>query len=162
MTATPQTIDNILADPDNAIKILTALKDERQKNLKLLDQNRAYQSEHKRLLNLKMQQDKIIEEQAPKAAYTDMVLLSESTYTTTQIAKDLGMGAPTLNKKLYDLGVQYNQSGQWVLYSRFQSKGYTKTRTYTYECSDGTIRTTMLTVWTEKGRAFIYYLIKNS
>ena len=38
--------------------------------------------------------------QAPKVQYYDKVLQSQSTYTTTQIAKELGMTAGMLNKQI--------------------------------------------------------------
>lgn len=57
----------------------------------------------------------ILEEQhkesVPKLEYHDKVLMSADTYTTNQIAKELGLSAITLNKKLKSLGVQYRQSG---------------------------------------------------
>lgn len=158
ITATPQTIDNILADPDNAIKILTALKEERKKVALLQDQNHVYQSENRRLLNVKHEQEKIIEVQAPKVEYADNVLLSTSTYSTTQIAKELGLSACKLNKLLYENGVQYRQGGQWFLYEKYQDKGYMKTKTYTYDKKDGRIGTMLTSVWTEAGRMFIHSL----
>lgn len=160
ITATPQTIDNILADPDNAIKILTALKEERKKVRLLEDQKKVYQSENQRLLTIKREQDKIIEIQAPKVEYADNVLSSSNTYTTTQLAKGMGMSAQTLNKKLHVLGVQFRQGGQWFLYEKLQDKGYTKAKTYTYNKSDGRIGTMLTTVWTEAGRMFVHKLLK--
>jgi anti-repressor protein len=71
------------------------------------------------------------------------------------------MGAPTLNRKLKDLRVQYMQSGTWVLYEKYQNKGYTKTKTHTYN-DNGKQKTAMLTVWTEKGRLFIHSLLNHS
>lgn len=53
--------------------------------------------------------------QAPKVQYYDKVLQSQSTYTTTQIAKELGMTAGMLNKRLRWAGIQFRQSGQWLL-----------------------------------------------
>ena len=160
ITATPQTIDNILADPDNAIRILTVLKEERKKVKLLEDQKRVYQYENQRLLTIKREQDKIIEIQNPKVEYADTVLSSCDTYTTTQLAKSLGMSANTLNKKLHFLGVQFKQGGQWFLYAKFQGKGYTKAKTYTYEKRDGSTGTMLATVWTEPGRMFVHKLIK--
>ena len=72
-------------------------------------------------------QAKELEKQAPKVAYYDEVLTSQSTYNANQIAKELGMSAVTLNKKLHELKVQYKQGGQWLLYHPHQNKGYTKT-----------------------------------
>lgn len=103
-------------------------------------------------------QTKIIQEQAPKAEYYDNTLMSKDAMTTTQIAKELGMSAITLNKRLKDLGVQYKVNDQWVLYAKYQDKGYTKTSTYT-EIINGESKTYVSTVWTQKGREFIHSLI---
>lgn len=94
-------------------------------------------------------------------AYYDEVLQSESTYNTNQIAKELGLSAVTLNRKLRDLKIQYKQGGVWLLYHKYQNKGYTKTRTQTYTDSNGVQQTAMLTVWTEQGRNFIHNLFHN-
>ena len=104
-------------------------------------------------------QAKELEKQASKVAYYDEVLTSQSTYNANQIAKELGMSAVTLNKKLHELKVQYKQGGQWLLYYPHQNKGYTKTVTYTYTDSKGETCTNSSTVWTEKGRAFIHSII---
>ncbi|MDR2002392.1 MAG: phage regulatory protein/antirepressor Ant [Prevotella sp.] len=97
---------------------------------------------------------------APKAAYTDEVLQSVSTYTMTQVAKELGMSAIALERELKDMGVMFRQSGQWLLYAKYQGKGYTRPRTHSYEHSDGSTGTNTITVWTEKGRAFIHSLFQ--
>ena len=93
--------------------------------------------------------------QAPK------VLQSQSTYTTTQIAKELGMTAGMLNKRLRWAGIQFRQSGQWLLKAPYQNQGYTATRTHVWESRTGETGTAMLTVWTEKGRLFIHYLLES-
>lgn len=100
-----------------------------------------------------------LQRQAPKVAYYEKVLQSESTYNTNQIAKELGMSAITLNKKLQSLKVQYRQNGTWLLYHKYQNRGYTKTKTHTYTDAYGATKTSMLTVWTEKGRVFIHQLL---
>jgi prophage antirepressor-like protein len=99
---------------------------------------------------------------APKAEYTDQVLQSTNTYTMTQVAKELGMSAIALEKKLHDAGIMFKQSGQWMLYSKYQNKDYTKPRTHHYTRNDGTQGTSTITVWTEKGRAFIHHLSKEA
>lgn len=101
-----------------------------------------------------------LQKQAPKVAYYEDVLTSKSTYNANQIAKELGMSAVTLNKKLHELKVQYKQGGQWLLYHHHQDKGYTKTVTHTYTDSQGETRTSSSTVWTEKGREFIHSIIQ--
>ena len=101
-----------------------------------------------------------MQKQAPKVAYYEDVLTSKSTYNANQIAKELGMSAVTLNKRLHELKVQYKQGGQWLLYHHHQDKGYTKTVTHTYTDSQGETRTSSSTVWTEKGREFIHSIIQ--
>ena len=100
-----------------------------------------------------------IQESAPKVEYYDNILMSNSTYNINAIAKELGMSAVTLNKELYRRGVQYRQGQQWLLYSKYQDKGYTKTHTHSYTRSDGSLGSAMSTVWTEKGREFILKLM---
>jgi len=138
-------IEKALTDPDTIIRLATNLKEERRLREIL---------QHKTEL-----QNRVIEQNAPKVEYYEEVLQSESTYTSTQIAKELGMGAPTLNRKLKDLRVQYVQNGTWVLYEKYQNKDYTKTKTHTYN-DNGVKKTSMLTVWTENGRLFIHGIIK--
>lgn len=105
-------------------------------------------------------QSEELQKQAPKVAYYEEVLQSKSTYNTNQIAKELGTSAITLNKKLRDLGVQYKQGGTWLLYHKYQNKGYTKTQTYPFVDSNGNTQTSMQTVWTEEGRLFIHKILK--
>ena len=73
-----------------------------------------------------------IQEQAPKVEYTNKVLDSTTSYSTTLIAKELGMSATKLNRILKEMKVQYKQDGAWVLYSKYQSKGYTDTKTVVF------------------------------
>lgn len=167
VTATPQTIDSVLADPDNAIRLLTALKEER-KALKaanrqiavLEDQKKAYHSENRRLLKLKDRQDKIILEQAPLVEYAQNVLDSYDTFTSTQIAKELGMSAQALHKFLKDAGVMFKHGSQWFLYAKYQAKGYVKTREHTYQRKDGRTGLFLTTVWTEAGRMFVRRVVQ--
>lgn len=97
-------------------------------------------------------------EVAPKISYYDIVLQSDSLLTITEIAKDYGLSAKRLNRILRDEGVQFHQSGRWFLYACFAEQGYTQSKTHEY--SAGQTRTHMY--WTQKGRLFIYDLLKNS
>ena len=106
------------------------------------------------------QQNQIINEMQPKATYYDLILQSDQLMPISLIAKDYGMGAQTLNKKLHDLGVQYNQSGTWLLYAKYQDKGYTQSKTQSYQKTNGTVGTKLHTQWTQKGRLFIYDTLK--
>nr|WP_297167490.1 phage antirepressor KilAC domain-containing protein [uncultured Dysgonomonas sp.] len=99
-----------------------------------------------------------IKEATPKVKCYNEYISSDGTYTTTQIAKEYGWGAETLNKKLASMGIQYKQNRQWILYAKYDGKGFTKSKPVTYPKSDGTSGTQMQTVWTSKGREFIHSL----
>lgn len=94
----------------------------------------------------------------PDAAYTRETLSSKSTWNANVVAKEFGMSAVTLNKRLEALGVQYKQHGVWVPTHEYQDKGYTKTRTYNYVDSRGEVCSRLQTEWTEKGRRFLHEL----
>lgn len=106
-------------------------------------------------------QDKEIKEAAPKVTYYNNHLQSVNTLTSTQIAKQIGMDAEKLHKKLKEAGIIYRQSGQWLLHSPYSTWGLHSTRTQTYTHSDGSIGTNVYTVWTERGRRFIIALYEN-
>jgi phage antirepressor YoqD-like protein len=97
-----------------------------------------------------------VAELQPKATYYDLILQNKSLLSVSQIAKDYGMGAPTLNRKLNELGVQYKQGGVWLIYARYQDKGYTQTKTHTIDSEKSSVHT----YWTQKGRLFIYELLR--
>ena len=103
-------------------------------------------------------QDKEIKEAAPKVNYYNNHLQSVNTLTSTQIAKQIGMDAEKLHKKLKEANVIYRQSGQWLLHSPYSAWGLHSTRTQPYTRSAGSIGTNIYTVWTEKGRRFIIAL----
>lgn len=97
---------------------------------------------------------------AEAVKYHDQVLSSVSTYTVTQIAKEFGWGAKTLNEKLHMWGIQYKLNGQWLLYSQYCDKDYTRTITFTVTDAMGCMHTRQSTEWTEKGRKFIHEQIE--
>lgn len=124
---------------------------------------RALQIAEKELSNLRLEnkvQEQQIAELKPKASYYDLVLQCKDLLSMTEIAKDYGMSAKGMNKLLHDLGVQYKQSGIWFLYSKYQSNGYTQTKTQNYSKPDGSQGVTTHTYWTQKGRLFLYELLK--
>lgn len=98
-------------------------------------------------------------ETEPKATYYDEILKSINTVNISQIAKDYGLSGQALNTILHDEGVQYKLSGQWLLYSKHQDKGYTKSETQEYIRSNGEIGTKLHTKWTQKGRLFIHQVL---
>lgn len=102
-----------------------------------------------------------IAEDAPKVGYYETVINSKDLLPITIIAKDLGMSAQTLNATLADLGVQYRVGDSWVLYSKYQGLGYTKTKDITYPAQDGEVHVKTHTYWSQKGREFIVNLLKD-
>lgn len=106
--------------------------------------------------------DQQISELKPKATYYDLVLQCTDLLSTSSIAKDFGKSAQWLNDKLHELRIQYKQSGQWLLYQYYADKGYTSSKTTTYVDNNGVARTSLHTYWTQKGRLFIYDLLKDN
>jgi anti-repressor protein len=109
-----------------------------------------------------MESQKLISTLKPKADYVDRILSSKSLVTTTQIAKDYGYSAIAFNRLLRDLKVQYLVNGQWVLYAKYANLGYVSSVTIDITRSDGRPDVKMQTEWTQKGRLFLYELLKAS
>lgn len=107
-------------------------------------------------------QKQIIGELQPKANYVDRILQNRGIVTITQIAKDYGMSGRKLNNILHNLGVQYKQGAQWLLYSKYHDKGYTHSYTVDIIRKDGREDVVMETKWTQKGRLFLYELLKSN
>ena len=140
-------VDEVLENPDMLISALQALKEEKAKAKRLTE-------------TLAVQEQQIAELQ-PKASYYDVVLNCKDLVSVTEIAKDYGRSAKWLNEKLHELGIQFKQGGKtWLLYQKYAQKGYTSTKTQTYNGTDGEIHTKVHTYWTQKGRLFIYDKLK--
>jgi anti-repressor protein len=82
----------------------------------------------------------------------------EATICTTIIAKEIGMSAVTLNKKLQELGVQYKQRDTWVLTAKYQKSGYANIIAHTYVMDNGETGIRLALEWTVLGRNFILRL----
>ena len=142
-------IDEVLNNPDMLIAALTELKAEREKT-KLLTETVAVQKQQ-------------ISEMKPKASYYDVVLNCKDLVAISVIAKDYGWSANRMNQYLHKKGVQYKQGNKiWLLYQKYSELGYTSTKTNSYSGSDGTVHTKPHTYWTQKGRLFIYELLKSN
>lgn len=138
--------DMLLNDPELAIATFTALKEERDRARKLT-QTVAIQNQQ-------------ITEMKPKASYYDVVLNCKDLISTSTIAKDYGKSAIWMNRYLHDKGVQFKQGDIWLLYQKYAQAGYTSTKTHNYPGSNGEIHTKVHTYWTQKGRLFIYEMMK--
>jgi len=94
----------------------------------------------------------------PKAHYHDIILQCADAIPVTFIAKDYGMSGAAFNKLLYKLNVQFRIGRTWLLYAKYQRNGYTVTNTYT---KNG-MTTFVHTCWTQRGRFWLYELLKSN
>ena len=105
--------------------------------------------------------DKVIEEMKPKASYYDVILNCKGLLATSVIAKDYGWSAIRLNEYLHKKAIQFKQGKTWLLYQKYATEGYASTKTHEHLGNDGTNHANVHTYWTQKGRRFIYDLLKN-
>jgi len=115
------------------------------------------EEEKQKLVTKTLMLEQRVAEAEPKVTYFDTILHSTKLVTITQIAKDYGLSGQVLNKILHESGVQYKQSGQWLLYTTHQDKGYTKSQTIIDQSGEAR----MNTKWTQKGRLFIHTILTN-
>lgn len=147
--------DELLNNPDLVIQAMTKLKEERLKTEKL-------QAEKEMLALENKAKEQVINELRPKLNYLDVILGSKNLLNITQIAKDYGMSGVAMNKILEGLHIQYKQRDQWLLYSKYQSMGYTSSETTSYYDTKGQLQTRLATKWTQKGRLFLYEILKKN
>lgn len=132
---------------------LMVVQAEEEKERLLLENNHLSET-----VNLQTEE---LQKAAPKVNYYDNHLQSVNTQTSTKVAKQIGMYAEKLHKKLKEIGIIYRQSGQWILHTPYSTFGLHSTRTQTYTRSDGSVGTSIYTVWTTKGVRFIISLYEN-
>lgn len=145
---TEQTLEQALTDPEFLIKLATQLKEEKEKNKKLETD-----------LGIVRQQ---LSEVTPKATYYDIVLSCKDAMPISVIAKDYGMTAFELNSYLRENNVQYKCGDTWLLKKEFACFGYTDSETNIYHDKKGVEHSKIHTKWTQKGRLFIYELLKKN
>lgn len=134
---TPDKLEEALLNPDTLINLATQLKQEREGRL-IAEQR--------------------VNELTPKATYYDLVLQNNTLLSITKIAKDYGWSGMKMNHFLHENKVQFKQGDTWLLYQKYADKGYTQSKT---NIVDGGKKTVMHTYWTQKGRLFIYELMKS-
>ena len=137
--ATPETIEQMINNPDFTIQLLTELKKERE-SVNLLAAT--------------------VKEYEPKVSYYDKILKNKSLMNTTVIAQDYGMSASAFNKKLHELRIQHKVGDQWILYIEHQGNGYVHSDPFIFTDKDGNNHITQTTKWTQKGRLFLYDKLK--
>ncbi|MHA2620032.1 phage antirepressor KilAC domain-containing protein [Streptococcus agalactiae] len=119
----------------------------------------------KKITNLTMENNQLqldLKEAQKQARYLDLIIESKGALRVTQIAADYGMSANKFNKTLLEFGVQHKVNGQWILYKRHMGKGYTDSHTFDYQDKNGHTRANVTTTWTQKGRLFLYELLKDN
>lgn len=108
----------------------------------------------KTLQALKAERDARIEAERAR----DRLLHASKTYTTTEIAKELGMrSAQRLNKELEERHVQFKQNGTWLLYSRYAYMGLTSVKQTVLDNG----RVIYDRRWTGTGRDFLIDLLED-
>lgn len=146
-------IDNYLPFADDATKQLFRL------TLDVVDkQNKEIAANRREIA----EKSAVIEEMTPKASYYDIVINSPDLIPITIIAKDYGKSGTWMNRKLNEKGVQYRREKTWVLYHQYADKWYVGTKTYAYsgKAYGAEKHVAINTFWTQKGRLFIYELLK--
>ena len=133
--------EELLDNPDLLLDVVSKLKEERTGRL-VAEQR--------------------VNELQPKADYYDNILNNQGLVTISKISKNYGMSAVKFNQLLHDLGVQFNQSGTWLLYSKHQAKGYTHIEPFDYTDANGNQQVKTRMKWTQKGHIFIYELLKKN
>lgn len=152
------------SDPNVVFQLAKNWKEETEKRIALEQENKLKDTQ---LTHQSLQ----LRQAAPKVEYFDNVLESKTDIPTTIIAKDLGMSANALNNRLKKLGVQYKRGGYtngdgvlknytWVPYAKYQKDGLGRTKTHHHTGVNGEVITTHHWYWNEKGRLFIYDLLK--
>ena len=133
---TPQMREEIVNNPETLITICNQLIQERAKTAQL---------------------ETLVTELKPKADYYDQVLESPEALPATIIAKDYGMPTVAFNKMLTGkFKVQYKVGNIYVLCQPYAGLGYMITKTETLKNG----LTVTHSYWTQKGRCFLYNLLK--
>ena len=137
--ATAPTIEKIIASPEFGIALLKNLQQEQ---------------------NMRREAEQRVRKLQPLADYTALILACPETVSVSQVAQDYGMSAVAFNRILYRAGIQYSVGGQWVLYAAYKDRGLVQSYTFNYRHNDGTDGCRMYTRWTQRGRLFLYDILK--
>lgn len=137
--ATAPTIEKIIASPEFGIALLKNLQHEQ---------------------NMRREAEQRVRKLKPLADYTALILACPETVSVSQVAQDYGMSAVAFNRILNRAGIQYSVGGQWVLYAAYKDRGLVQSYTFNYRHNDGTDGCRMYTRWTQRGRLFLYDILK--
>lgn len=139
---------NAMLEDENAFRKECNIQDRKEKSR--LSAMVAYRD-----IKIDKMQQQILEAQ-PKLDYLSNILANQNDVVITEIAKDYGMSGQAFNKLLNKLGIQYKANKTWVLYAKHDNKGYTDGNKIEVK-KDYFVEHT---VWTPRGRIFIYDELK--
>ena len=141
---TNEVIEKTLTSPDFIIQLATKLKDEQEARLELEKENSQLSLD--------------LAEANKKLPFLKWALQTKGLVTPTIIAKKYGKTAVWLNDWLHKHGVQFKQGKCWVLYKKYDDKGYSDTIFSPTDIDH--LHPSMK--WTVKGMKFIYELLKEN
>ena len=144
---------------DPAEAAMAWAKEYREKKV-LAIENNELKMERARLENENVQLAAENQELKHDRNYLDLIMRSKALLTVSQIAQDYGMSAKAMNKQLADMGIQYSNNGQWILYARYKDCGYVSSRCIDIVRSNGMPDVVLHTEWTQAGRRFLYEELK--
>ena len=123
--------------------------------------SRAVLIANKKVEQLQSTNIQLVQENAklkPASDYAHAVLMSDEKLTVKQIAQNYGMTSQKFNSILEEMGIQYKVNKQWILYRKYQGKGYVVG--VPFDIGNG--KTKERTYWTRKGQAFLYKKLKEA
>lgn len=150
-------MERLMRNSTNQLETATALVEILKVEAK---KQEALTTEVKQLTSTVKTQNVQIAEMQPKVQYCDIVLSCPDLVTVTVIAKDYGKSAMWLNNYLKDKKIIFKQGDIWLPYQKYAKLGLTKTKTATYKDNNGNEHAKTHSYWTQKGRLFIYDLLK--
>ena len=157
---TNDAIERALTEPDFLIQLATSIKEERSKRLAV---EAVCEEQRKQISQLGSQVDDLQSEVSvmkDKVSYLDVILATKNSVLVTQIAQDYGESAILFNRRLNRMGIQYSRGKQWILYGPYKDCGYVTSETYVIKHKDGHEDVHINTKWTQKGRRFLYDILK--
>lgn len=139
---TPQAAEKILCNPDFIIK--------------LAEQVKQAQMERDQFKALAAAREETIRELQPKADYCALILQSDEAISMRTIADDYGLSAQKFNNYLQTLGIIFKAGKSWLVKQAYRGRGYTIKITTPLKDNHSVTNT----YWTQKGRMFLYNVLK--
>ena len=147
--------ESTLADYDKRIKELLVIGEQQKEEIAAKNE-----------IITKQKEELIIHKERSK--YFEEIIKQPASLPLDKIVSDYAIGAPTMNKILYILGVikgrgqGYNGANDWQITTKFSTLGITTmVQNGTYFDKNKIERARMYMYWNQRGRFFIYMIMKN-